>query len=873
MTQTFCDILSGGTGQGGVEPIGHVIEMPYDVAPAGYLPPGNYTPDDYPELSLYLLETGGTPGVIPPLPTGNFMKAIPDPAPKDLGYLEPRVKVGRESLESAPTDPVAPVPEPDFWMPLTSDINIEYGFGTEKTVDVSDAQDGSVMVGMGQREATFTRASTATYVGKDGLLKSAAIDEPRFEEEGILMEGGSTNYILNSRNIDSWDVGNGAAVTSDSEAFFGNTVSRVSVTADPASRVGKTTTTGSSDTATFSAWVKGTRGEEVRISLEVNSTTKRYKTITFTGEWERVEVTATASAVSTSMIPRFYSCGSAVTFKVACVQLENLPFASSYIPISWSPVNRAADLMTIPSENNVPILARYTTSFDIRATTNSTGVTPIYLNHNNGVSSLPKFDFTGNNSITYAPPRLPSGQAYISAGSGSNNSRITGVTGETGSSVYRDGQLVATAHEVPRNAPLGTIRFVGSSRATYHIRDFKIWHQALSAEQVRSLARPTPEPTPEPTFDLPLEDSLVTREGYGDPTLTRASTATYVDKSGVLRTAGIDEPRFEKEGILIEGESTNLLDNSGDYSSWVAGDGKPNLVSITQDSEIVLGKNVTKVEFLGDESGLYGKVERQYRLPTISLGDVYTASFMIKGTAGTTIQYGANISQGSDGGGYTTHTFSGGWEYVNYTATVTAAGAAGVTYPNIRRVSNSTATEVFIGYVQLEALPFASSYIPTSGSPVTRATDRLAIPLAGVGSEITVSMIVDSSGFTGNNRLFDFRSSPDYYWVLYNGSSLEVRLGNPDSRSAPVGLDYLSSPKTIAVSSGIGLFSNGIKVSGAPASTSNATFNSAFIGDDLGVGSRSIWGHIKNFRIWDKALTAEQVKEISGPTVATRRSI
>ena len=48
----------------------------------------------------------------------------------------------------------------------------------------------------------------------------------------------------------------------------------------------------------------------------------------------------------------------------------------------------------------------------------------------------------------------------------------------------------------------------------------------------------------------------------------RASKATYINKSGVLTEAAIDEPRFEKYGLLIEGQRTNLLINSTNPSKW-----------------------------------------------------------------------------------------------------------------------------------------------------------------------------------------------------------------------------------------------------------------------------------------------------------------
>jgi hypothetical protein len=54
---------------------------------------------------------------------------------------------------------------------------------------------------------TFTRASTATFVGSNGLIQSAAINAARFDHDpvtlaskGLLMEEGRTNLVLQSEN-------------------------------------------------------------------------------------------------------------------------------------------------------------------------------------------------------------------------------------------------------------------------------------------------------------------------------------------------------------------------------------------------------------------------------------------------------------------------------------------------------------------------------------------------------------------------------------------------------------------------------------------------------------------------------------------------
>ena len=56
---------------------------------------------------------------------------------------------------------------------------------------------------------TFTRGSSATYIGSDGTQQTAASDEPRIEYaadgtlKGLLIEEQRTNLLLNSDNPDT----------------------------------------------------------------------------------------------------------------------------------------------------------------------------------------------------------------------------------------------------------------------------------------------------------------------------------------------------------------------------------------------------------------------------------------------------------------------------------------------------------------------------------------------------------------------------------------------------------------------------------------------------------------------------------------------
>lgn len=88
----------------------------------------------------------------------------------------------------------------------------------ELTHDTSVASNPTVLMNFVKGNPTldsrvsFTRATTATYIGADGYIKTAAINEPRFEYDpitkacnGLLMEEARTNLITYSGDFSQWD--------------------------------------------------------------------------------------------------------------------------------------------------------------------------------------------------------------------------------------------------------------------------------------------------------------------------------------------------------------------------------------------------------------------------------------------------------------------------------------------------------------------------------------------------------------------------------------------------------------------------------------------------------------------------------------------
>jgi hypothetical protein len=165
---------------------------------------------------------------------------------------------------------------------------------------------------------TFARTSTATFVGSDGLIQSAAINTPRFDYDpvtlaprGLLIEEQRTNLVTYSEQFDnaSW-VKTSVTVTANSAASPAGTT-----TADTLAATGAngTVTQAISTTAiamTYSVYLKRKTGTG-NIQITAGGSTWVTQTIDSTN-WTRCIVTQTALAGTTSPGIRIVSSGDEV---------------------------------------------------------------------------------------------------------------------------------------------------------------------------------------------------------------------------------------------------------------------------------------------------------------------------------------------------------------------------------------------------------------------------------------------------------------------------------------------------------------------------------------------------------------------------------
>ena len=289
------------------------------------------------------------------------------------------------ALASRRTALTPPWVRDDLWRRARAVPSLDLRFADNKSL--VDAATGAQLV-------TFTRASSGTYVGSDGLIMAATTNEARFDHNpttgeslGLLVEEARTNNLLQSEDFSStWTLSNIAVTTNSVVAPDGTTTA--DTIAPPAD--GLTTTRflrqnpilTTQQAYTLSVFAKVGTATTNGINLYVSDSTATNifranfnlftltTTVSNTGwaaptativpypnGWYRCILTGVTSTVHVSLRAQIYlnifgnTPDTHGSIHVWGAQLEAGAFPTSCIPTTTATVTRAADVASITGSN------------------------------------------------------------------------------------------------------------------------------------------------------------------------------------------------------------------------------------------------------------------------------------------------------------------------------------------------------------------------------------------------------------------------------------------------------------------------------------------------------------------------------------------
>lgn len=372
--------------------------------------------------------------------------------------------------------------------------------------------------------------------------------------------------------------------------------------------------------------------------------------------------------------------------------------------------------------------------------------------------------------------------------------------------------------------------------------------------------------------------SVLPANGNGDFTHTRGSSATRVNENGLIESVGSNVPRLNYEllngvvqdcpALLLEPSRTNKITYSDNLSSGTTGSTITTNTTISPTGEINASTINASTNYIAKPfSGTSGNNTFSCFLKPIA--DYEMALYLYDGAyykVTFNIEDGYVVSESSSTGSI--EKYPNGW----YRCIITANCTSAPSEAGVESINSATYT---FGW-QNEAGSYATSYIPTSGTTVTRAADTCNS--AGTSAEFNDSEGVlfaeisrfDTSGITSystigmtdgtndNQVVFKFRNYQDIFYATVKSSNGTTRVDlnytfNDVSQYTKVAVKYKTDDFSLWV--------NGFEVVTATGANSPVGLNDLAFSTQT--GSEAFEGNTKQLATFNVALSDTQLEDLT----------
>ena len=378
--------------------------------------------------------------------------------------------------------------------------------------------------------------------------------------------------------------------------------------------------------------------------------------------------------------------------------------------------------------------------------------------------------------------------------------------------------------------------------------------------------------------------SVLPESGVGDFTFARASEATRVNEDGLIETMGNNVPRLDYTdggcpNFLLEPQRSNILLQSNQFdTTWILSSS----IDLTSgqigvggsNNAWLLKRNSTGSRYVQQSLSL-SSAKYSYSVYLKAESTNWAFIWSYDGSASVNAYFDLeNGVVGQTGGALdSTNIESVGNGWYRCTLIYTQATDLIRIYPAYSNGSISTGTDngIYIQYAQIEQGSYATSYIPTNGSTVTRVGETcngsgdaatfndsegvLMVEGALLSELINDARISISDGSSVENRI-TFR--------YLNDNEFNGQIGFTNGFSETVTLNSIVDYNKIALvynSTNASIFVNGFKV--ATNTMSALSGLSQFQFNRFGGSANDFYGNTKQLQYFDSALTDAELETLT----------